>query len=94
MILSMGDKSMADWRVDPALAPAIEEVLPDLAREILATIALEVPEYARPLEGSCGPQPNGEGTLACVPAERGRRELSGRELVRKLDQLEREIQGT
>jgi len=45
---------MADWRVDPALAPAIEEVLPDLAREILATIALEVPEYARPLEGSFG----------------------------------------
>jgi hypothetical protein len=54
MILSMSDKSMADWRVDPALAPAIEEVLPDLAREILATIALEVPEYARPLEGSFG----------------------------------------
>jgi len=45
---------MTDWRVDPALAPAIEEVLPDLAREILATIALEVPEYARPLEGSFG----------------------------------------
>jgi hypothetical protein len=47
-------KSVPDWHVDPALAPAIEAVLPDLASEILATIAAEVPEYARPLEGSFG----------------------------------------
>jgi DNA-binding PucR family transcriptional regulator len=45
---------MPDWHVDPALAPAIEAVLPDLATEILAAIAREVPEYARPLEGSFG----------------------------------------
>ncbi|HET6831112.1 MAG TPA: helix-turn-helix domain-containing protein [Solirubrobacterales bacterium] len=43
-----------EWRVDPALAPAIEVVLPELGAEILAAIAREVPEYARPLEGSFG----------------------------------------
>jgi hypothetical protein len=48
------DRSQPDWHVDPALAPAIEAVLPDLATEILAAIAREVPEYARPLEGSFG----------------------------------------
>jgi hypothetical protein len=53
-ILSMSDKSEHGWSVDPGLAPAIEAVLPDLAEEILATIAREVPEYARPLEGSFG----------------------------------------
>ena len=50
----MADNPLPGWRVNPALAPAIEAVLPDLAEEILATIAREVPEYARPLEGSFG----------------------------------------
>ncbi len=45
---------MHAWHVDPALAPAIEEVLPDLSQEILDAIAREVPEYARPLEGAFG----------------------------------------
>jgi hypothetical protein len=38
----------------PALADAIEPELPEATEEILATIALEVPEYARPLEGAFG----------------------------------------
>ena len=49
--LCMDDKPMHAWHVDPALAPAIEEVLPDLSQEILDAIAREVPEYARPLRG-------------------------------------------
>jgi hypothetical protein len=48
----------------------------------------------RTLAGSCVPPPNGDGKPACLPADFGRRELSGRELERKLDRLEREIQGT
>jgi len=43
------------WRALPAeVADAIEPALPDVTREILAAIAREVPEYARPLEGSFG----------------------------------------
>jgi hypothetical protein len=43
------------WRDLPAeLADAIEPELPAATEEILATIAAEVPEYARPLEGSFG----------------------------------------
>jgi hypothetical protein len=38
----------------PALADAIEPELSEATEEILATIALEVPEYARPLEGAFG----------------------------------------
>jgi hypothetical protein len=38
----------------PALADAIEPELPEATEEILATIGLEVPEYARPLEGAFG----------------------------------------
>ena len=38
----------------PVLADAIEPELPEATEEILATIALEVPEYARPLEGAFG----------------------------------------
>src|SRR4051794_10429228 len=38
----------------PALADAIEPELPEATEEILATIASEVPEYARPLEGAFG----------------------------------------
>jgi hypothetical protein len=45
---------MPDWHVDPTLATAIEAAIPDLAPEILTAIAREVPEYARPLEGSFG----------------------------------------
>ncbi|HEY1357128.1 MAG TPA: helix-turn-helix domain-containing protein [Thermoleophilaceae bacterium] len=43
------------WRALPGeLADAIEPELPAATEEILATIAAEVPEYARPLEGSFG----------------------------------------
>jgi hypothetical protein len=43
------------WRaLPPEAADAIEPALPDVTREILAAIAREVPEYARPLEGSFG----------------------------------------
>jgi hypothetical protein len=43
------------WRGLPtAVADVIEPEIPALTEEILATIAAEVPEYARPLEGSFG----------------------------------------
>jgi hypothetical protein len=43
------------WRaLPPELAEVIEPELPAATEEILATIAREVPEYARPLEGSFG----------------------------------------
>ncbi len=43
------------WRALPVeVADAIEPALPAATREILAAIAREVPEYARPLEGSFG----------------------------------------
>ena len=43
------------WRALPArLADAIEPELPAATEEILTTIAEEVPEYARPLEGGFG----------------------------------------
>jgi hypothetical protein len=43
------------WRdLPPTLADAIEPELPEATEEILASIALEVPEYARPLEGAFG----------------------------------------
>jgi hypothetical protein len=43
------------WRaLPPALADLIEPELPAATEEILATIAREVPEYARPLEGGFG----------------------------------------
>src|SRR3954471_10044805 len=38
----------------PSLAELMEPPLPSLRDEILAVIAEEVPEYARPLEGSFG----------------------------------------
>ena len=38
----------------PAVAPLIEAELPAITDEILEAIAREVPEYARPLEGSFG----------------------------------------
>ncbi len=53
-MLFMSDKLLRSWHVDPALAAAIEGVLPDLSQEILDAIAREVPEYARPLEGAFG----------------------------------------
>ncbi len=47
--------SSAPWHdLPPVLADAIEPELPEATEEILATIALEVPEYARPLEGAFG----------------------------------------
>jgi hypothetical protein len=43
------------WREVPvALADAIEPELPAITDEILATIAAEIPEYQRPLEGAFG----------------------------------------
>src|SRR5215210_8503354 len=43
------------WRdLPPELAEVIEPELPEATEEILATIAREVPEYARPLEGAFG----------------------------------------
>jgi hypothetical protein len=43
------------WReLSPSLAAIIEPELPSLRDEILAVIAEEVPEYARPLEGNFG----------------------------------------
>jgi hypothetical protein len=43
------------WRaLPPELADLIEPELPAATEEILATIAREVPEYARPLEGAFG----------------------------------------
>jgi hypothetical protein len=43
------------WRGLPsAVADVIEPELPAITEEILATIALQVPEYARPLEGDFG----------------------------------------
>jgi hypothetical protein len=43
------------WRgLSPRVADLIEPELGAIAKEILATIAREVPEYARPLEGSFG----------------------------------------
>jgi PucR-like helix-turn-helix protein len=47
--------STAPWHdLPPELADAIEPELPEATEEILATIAREVPEYARPLEGAFG----------------------------------------
>lgn len=42
------------WGLPAALADAIEPPLPGLGSEIIETISVEVPEYARPLEGSFG----------------------------------------
>jgi PucR C-terminal helix-turn-helix domain len=43
------------WRgLSPGVADLIEPELPAITEEILATIAREVPEYARPLEGRFG----------------------------------------
>jgi hypothetical protein len=43
------------WRaLSPEVADLIEPELPAITEEILETIAREVPEYARPLEGSFG----------------------------------------
>jgi PucR C-terminal helix-turn-helix domain len=43
------------WRqLEPAVAEVIEPETEAITEEILATIAREVPEYARPLEGSFG----------------------------------------
>ena len=53
----MNDKNaqIEPWRgLSPELADAIEPELPVATEEILATIAREVPEYARPLEGGFG----------------------------------------
>lgn len=43
------------WRgLDPSVADVIEPELEAITEEILETIAAEVPEYARPLEGAFG----------------------------------------
>jgi hypothetical protein len=49
------DVGAEPWRaLPPELADVIEPELPAATKEILATIAREVPEYARPLEGAFG----------------------------------------
>ena len=49
------DLGAEPWRALPAeLADSIEPELPAATEEILTAIAREVPEYARPLEGSFG----------------------------------------
>jgi PucR C-terminal helix-turn-helix domain len=49
------DVGAEPWRgLPPELADLIEPELPGATEEILVTIAREVPEYARPLEGSFG----------------------------------------
>jgi hypothetical protein len=51
----MSIPSAEPWRALPgAVADVIEPELPAMTTDILATIAREVPEYARPLEGSFG----------------------------------------
>jgi hypothetical protein len=51
----MNSAAKQPWERLPArLADAIEPELPAATEEILATIAREVPEYARPLEGNFG----------------------------------------
>jgi hypothetical protein len=51
----MNSVQIEPWERLPAeLADAIEPELPAATEEILATIAREVPEYARPLEGNFG----------------------------------------
>src|SRR3954447_5642037 len=43
------------WRqLPPAVAEVVEPELPAVTAEIMETIAREVPEYARPFEGSFG----------------------------------------
>ncbi len=49
-----GTPAHSSWALPPALADAIEPSLPGLDAEIIAAISVEVPEYARPLEGSFG----------------------------------------
>jgi len=51
----MNSRPPEPWRALPAeIADAIEPELPAATEEILETIAREVPEYARPLEGGFG----------------------------------------
>src|SRR3954471_11198724 len=51
----INDFGAEPWRALPdGLADAIEPELPQATEEILAAIGAEVPEYARPLEGSFG----------------------------------------
>src|SRR2546423_14431141 len=51
----MNSSTEQPWeRLPAALADAIESELPAATEEILTTIAREVPEYARPLEGNFG----------------------------------------
>jgi hypothetical protein len=51
----MNSRASEPWERLPAeIADAIEPELPAATEEILATIAQEVPEYARPLEGNFG----------------------------------------
>src|SRR5437763_3182608 len=54
-VIQMSTLQHEPWReLSPSLADVIEPELPALRDEILAVIAEEVPEYARPPEGSFG----------------------------------------
>ncbi len=49
------ESSLRQWHaLPPAAAAAIRPELPDLAREIIAALRIEVPAYARPLSGPFG----------------------------------------
>ena len=55
LVINVSTLEHEPWRgLSPSVAGLIEPELPSLRDEILAVIALEVPEYARPLEGSFG----------------------------------------
>lgn len=55
VIQMTGSLQSEPWRsLSPAVADVIEPELEAITAEILATIAAEVPEYARPLEGRFG----------------------------------------
>lgn len=56
--------------------------------------ACQVTLPGRSYSGTCRPARGDGARRVCVPSGFGARELSSRELERKLDQLEREIQGS
>ena len=86
-----GDSPRGGTRAVRAMSTSFEPAEASGARGGGSSCSVTAPE--RSFAGSCAAPPDGEDDLACLP-DRERRELSGRELERKLDQLEQEIQGT
>jgi hypothetical protein len=85
------------WRaLPPRVADVIEPELPAITAEILETIARQVPEYARPLEGRFGRGIRtgvGEGLLQFVALirEPGRGREPGREVYVELGRGEQRV---